>query len=264
MTILKYLNAVLTSSLLALSAQCVLAAEQVKIGVTAGPSAEILEAAVPIAKKAGLDVKVIEFQDYIRPNSALNDGDLQANIYQTIPFLETQNRDRGYKHVAVGKAFTLPMAFYSKKIKSFDEAPDGATVGIPNDAAMGGRALVLLAANNIIKLKDGVGLFPTPLDIIENPKHLKFVELEAATLPRALDDLTISAINGNYAAVAGLNPTHDGIIREDSEGPYVCNIVVRASDKDKPWVKKFVQAYQSPGVRSFIAKKYDGSVIPGF
>ena len=156
------------------------------------------------------------------------------------------------------------MAFYSKKVKSFEEAPDGATVGIPNDAAMGGRALVLLAANNIVKLKDGVGLFPTPLDITENPKHLKFVELEAATLPRSLDDLTISAVNGNYAAVVGLNPTRDGLIRENAEGPYVCNIVIRESDKEKPWVKKFVEAYQSPEIKAFIEKKYDGSVIAGF
>ena len=235
-----------------------------RIGVTAGIAAEVLEQALPFAEKLGLKIKIIEFQDYIRPNAALADGDLEANIFQTIPFFEEQTKAHNWKFTIVAKAFTLPMAFYSKKVKSFAEAPVGAKVGIPNDQAMGGRALLILAANGIIKLRDGVGLLPGPYDVIENPKKLKFVELEAAQLPRSLDDLTISAVNGNYAYLAGLNPSRDGILVESADGPYVCHIVTRTEDKDRPWVQKLIEAYHNPAVRDFINQKYKGSVIAAF
>ena len=210
--------------------------KKLRVGVTAGPAAEILEQVVPLAKAKGLDIQIFEFQDYIQPNAALDSGDLDANIFQTIPFMEQTIKDRGYHLSVAGKGFTLPMAFYSKKVKSFAEAPKGATVGIPNDPAMGGRALFLLEKGGVIKLRKGVGYTPSVLDIVENPKDLKFVELEAAQLPHSLNDLTISAVNGNYAYVANLNPTRDGILVEDADGPYVCNIVVNTKDLGKPWV----------------------------
>lgn len=235
-----------------------------KVGVTAGVSAEVLEYVAKLAKPEGLTIKVIEFQDYIRPNAALNDGDLDANIYNTKPFLDRQNTERGYHLAIAGKAFTLPMAFYSHKIKNLKDIPDGATVGIPNDQAMGGRALLLLQRSGLIELKKDAGLLASPLDIIKNPKHLKFVELEAAQLPRSLDDLTISAVNGNYAYTAGLNPQRDGLLVEPGDGPYVCHIVVQDKDKNEPWVKKFVQIYQRPEVKKFIEEKYKGSVLAGF
>ena len=224
--------------------------KKLRVGVTAGPAAEILEQVVPLAKAKGLDIQIFEFQDYIQPNAALDSGDLDANIFQTIPFMEQTIKDRGYHLSVAGKGFTLPMAFYSKKVKSFAEAPKGATVGIPNDPAMGGRK--------------GVGYTPSVLDIVENPKDLKFVELEAAQLPHSLNDLTISAVNGNYAYVANLNPTRDGILVEDADGPYVCNIVVNTKDLGKPWVKQLVEAYQQPQIAAWIKDKYKGIVIPGF
>ena len=224
--------------------------KKLRVGVTAGPAAEILEQVVPLAKAKGLDIQIFEFQDYIQPNAALDSGDLDANIFQTIPFME--------------QTIKLPMAFYSKKVKSFAEAPKGATVGIPNDPAMGGRALFLLEKGGVIKLRKGVGYTPSVLDIVENPKDLKFVELEAAQLPHSLNDLTISAVNGNYAYVANLNPTRDGILVEDADGPYVCNIVVNTKDLGKPWVKQLVEAYQQPQIVAWIKEKYKGIVIPGF
>lgn len=243
----------------------VAAAEKtIKVGVTAGVSAEVTEFVAKLAKKRGLNVKVVEFQDYIRPNAALNDGDLDANIYNTKPFLDRQNAERGYHLVIAAKAFTLPMAFYSHKIKNLKDIPDGATVGIPNDQAMGGRALLLLSNSGLITLREGSGLLASPLDVVKNPKHLKFVELEAAQLPRSLDDLTISAVNGNYAYTAGLNPKRDGLLVEAGDGPYVCHIVVQEKDKDAPWVKTFVEVYQQPEVKKFIEDKYKGSVLAGW
>ena len=236
----------------------------IKVGVTAGIAAEVLEQALPIAKERGLNIKIVEFQDYVQPNVALHSHDLDANIYQTVPFIEAQSRDHGYNFAVVGQAFTLPMAFYSKKVKSFKDAPEGATVGIPNDQAMGARALLILDKNGVIKLKKGVGLLPSVFDIEENPKKLKFVELEAAQLPRSLDDLTVAAVNGNYAYVANLNPKRDGILSEDAHGSYVCNIVVNDPDKNQDWARVLVEAYRSPSVREFIEKKYDGAVLAAF
>lgn len=238
--------------------------KKIKVGVTAGISGEVLEQVLPIAKARGLEIEIVEFQDYVQPNVALHAGDLDANIFQTRPFIEAQSRDHGYHFAVVGQAFTLPMAFYSKKVKRFEDAPKGATVGIPNDQAMGGRALLILDKNGIIKLKPGVGLLPSVFDIEENPKNLKFVELEAAQLPRSLDDLTIAAVNGNYAYVAKLNPKRDGILMEDANGPYVCNIVVNENNKDQLWAKVLVEAYRSPSVRAFIDKKYEGAVLAAF
>ncbi|MDO5532852.1 MetQ/NlpA family ABC transporter substrate-binding protein [Sutterella sp.] len=251
---------------LTLPAAAVQAAENtvIRVGVTAGPAAEVLEKVVPLAAKRGLTVKIFEFQDYITPNVALDAGDLDANIFQTKVFLENQNEQRGFKMRIVAPAFTLPMAYYSKKIKDLKDLPTGATVGIPNDAPMGGRALILLASSGIIKLRDGTGLLPTKFDIIENPKKIKVIELEAAQLPQALDDLTIAGINGNYAAVTGLNPTRDGLLVEGPKGPYVCNIAVDEKNVNAPWVKPFVEAYQSKEIHDWIIEFYKGTVIPAF
>ncbi len=239
-------------------------ATTLRVGVTAGLHAEILEKVVPFAKARGLALKVYEFQDYVRPNAALADGDLDLNIFQTKPFLEAACRDRGYKLTPVGETFTFPMAFYSKKVKSWKELKKGARVGIPNDPSQGGRALILLASTGLIKLKDNKNLMSSVLDIKENPKRIRIVELEAAQLPHSLSDLDAAAINGNYANSAGLNPTRDGILVEDGNSPYVNYIVVRDEDKTKPWVKTFIEAYQQPEVSEFIKKHYGGTVIPAF
>lgn len=235
-----------------------------KIGVTAGPHAQIFEQVKKVAEKDGLKLQVIEFSDYVQPNAALAAGDLDANAYQHQPYLDAQVKDRGYKIVSVGHTVNFPMGIYSKKIKGLNELKDGARFGLPNDPTNGGRALLLLQAQGLIKLKDGAGLKATPLDVVQNPKKLKFVELDAAQLPRSLDDLDASAVNTNFAISAGLNPTKDAIATEDAKGPYVNVIAVREANKNAPWVAKLVKAYHSDEVRKFIQTEFKGSVLPGF
>ncbi|BEV14018.1 MetQ/NlpA family ABC transporter substrate-binding protein [Herbaspirillum sp. DW155] len=238
-----------------------MAEDQIKMGVTAGPHAEIMEQVKKLLEKDGVQMKVIEFTDYIQPNAALAAGDLDANSYQHQPYLDAQIKDRGYKFVSVGSTITFPMGVYSKKIKSLNDLKQGARVGVPNDPTNGGRALLVLQAKGVIKLKADAGLKATPLDIVENPKKIKIVELDAAQLPRSLDDFDAAVINGNYAESAGLSPTKDAIAVEASTGPYANVIAVRIADKDKPWVAKLVKAYHSPEVKKFVLEKYKGSVI---
>ncbi len=235
-----------------------------KIGVTAGPHAQIFEQVKKIAEKDGLKIQVIEFSDYVQPNAALAAGDLDANSYQHKPYLDQQIADRGYKFSPVGYTVNFPIGIYSKKVKSLKDLLEGAKVGIPNDPTNGGRVLLVLQDQGLIQLRPNAGLKATPLDVVGNPKKLKFVELDAAQLPRSLDDLDASAINTNYALSAGLNPGKDAIARESAKSPYVNLIAVRTADKDKPWVAKLVKAYQSDAVRQFIQTEFKGSVVPGF
>lgn len=235
-----------------------------KIGVTAGPHAQIMEQVKKVAAKDGLQIQVIEFSDYIQPNAALSAGDLDANSYQHKPFLDQQVKDRGYKIVSLGYTVNFPIGLYSKKVKSLNELKQGARFGIPNDPTNGGRVLLLLQEKGLIKLRPEAGLKATPLDVIENPKKLKFVELEAAQLPRSLDDLDASAVNTNFALSAGLNPAKDAMSLEAAKSPYVNVLVVREQDKDKPWAAKLVKAYHSEEVRKFIQTEFKGSVLAGF
>jgi D-methionine transport system substrate-binding protein len=236
-------------------------AETIKVGVTPGPHAQVLEAAKAVAAKKGLDIQIVEFSDYVVPNAALEAGDLQANSFQHQPYLDNQVADRKYKIVAVGNTINFPMGIYSKKVKTWDEVKSGATLAIPNDPTNGGRVLILLRDKGIIKLKDGVGFKPSLLDITDNPKKLKITEVDAAQLPRTLPDVDVAGINTNYATQAGLDPVKDAILREDPKGPYANIIAVRAADKDKPWVKTLVESYQSPEVKAFIDEKFKGSVL---
>lgn len=236
----------------------------VKIGVTGGPHAQIFEVVKKVAEKDGLKIQVIEFSDYVQPNAALASGDLDANSYQHKPYLDQQVKDRGYKFVSAGYTVNFPIGIYSKKIKSLNDLKQGAKFGIPNDPTNGGRVLLVLQEKGLIKLRPEAGLKATPLDVIDNPKKIKFVELDAAQLPRSLDDLDASAINTNFALSAGLNPGKDAIAQESAKSPYVNLIAVREADKDKPWVTKLVKAYQSEEVRKFIQTEFKGAVIPGF
>ena len=235
--------------------------KQIKIGVTGGPHAQIMEQVKKVAAKDGLNIQVVEFSDYIQPNAALAAGDLDANSYQHLPYLEAQIKDRGYKFTHVAFTVTFPMGVYSKKIKSLDQLKQGARVGVPNDPTNGGRGLLLLQAKGVIKLRPDAGLKATPLDIVENPKNIKLVELDAAQLPRSLDDLDAAAINGNYAESAGLSPTRDAIAMEGPKGPYANLIAIRAADKDKPWVAKLVKAYHSPEIKAYVQSTFKESVI---
>ena len=233
----------------------------IRIGGTGGPHSQILEAVKPVAARRGLDLKITEFSDYIIPNAALAAGELDANSYQHKPFLDQQNADRKYNLVSVGLTVNFPLGVYSKRHKSWDEVPAGSQIAIPNDPTNGGRSLLLLQDKGVIKLKDGVGYSPTVIDIVDNPRRLRFLEIEAAQTPRSLDDVAAAAVNTNFAIPAGLNPTRDALLREDPKGPYVNLIAVRAVDKDKPWVKPLVESYQSAEVKAFIEKTFQGSVI---
>jgi D-methionine transport system substrate-binding protein len=237
-------------------------AETIRIGVTAGPHAQILEAVKPVAAAKGLDIKIIEFSDYIVPNAALAAGDIEANSYQNQPFLDQQNKDRGYNIVSAALTVNFPLGVYSKKHKSWAEVPDGAQIAIQNDPTNGGRSLLLLQEKGVITLKDGVGFKPTVLDIVSNPKKLKVIEIDAAQTPRSLDDVDAAAINTNFAIPAGLNPQKDALLREDPKGPYANLLAVRAVDKDKPWVRTLVDSYRSPEVKAFIEAKFQGAVLP--
>ncbi|HYH19031.1 MAG TPA: MetQ/NlpA family ABC transporter substrate-binding protein [Azospirillum sp.] len=239
-------------------------AETIKVGVSAGPHAQILEQVKPIAARQGLDIQIIEFTDYVIPNQALSAGDLQANSFQHEPYLDNQVKDRGYQIVNVGKTVVFPMGIYSKKVKSLADLKDGAKIAVPNDPTNGGRALLLLQANGLIKLRDGAGLKASPVDIKENPRKLQILELDAAQLPRSLDDVDAAAVNTNYALESGLDPAKDTIAKESADSPYTNIIAVRAADKDKPWVKTLVSSYHTPEVKQFVLDKFKGAVVPGW
>lgn len=233
----------------------------IKVGVTAGPHAQILEQVRKVAEKDGLKIQIVEFSDYVQPNAALAAGDLDANSYQHKPYLDQQVKDRNYKIVDVAYTVNFPIGIYSKKVKSLKDLKEGARFGIPNDPTNGGRVLLVLQDQGLIKLRPEAGLKATPLDVIDNPKKIKFVEVDAAQLPRTLDDLDAAAINTNYALSAGLNPGKDAIARESAKSPYVNLLAVREQDKDKPWVAKLVKAYHSDEVRTFVQNEFKGSVL---
>jgi D-methionine transport system substrate-binding protein len=240
------------------------AQDLIKIAVTAGPHAQIAEVAKKVAERDGLKLQVVEFQDYIQPNAALDAGDVQANSYQHLPFLLSQIQSRGYKISAVGDTVTFPMGFYSKKHKSLADLPKGAKVGIQNDPSNSGRALALLQKYGVVKLKPGAGISATVADVVDNPKGVQIIQIEAAQLPRSLEDLDASAINTNYALQAQLVPTRDAIAIEDAKSPYANLIAVRTQDKDKPWVQKLVKAFQSPEVKKFAETNFNGSMVAAF
>ena len=236
----------------------------IRVGVTAGPHAQIFEQVKKVAERDGLKLQIIEFSDYIQPNAALAAGDLDINSYQNKPFLDQQIKDRGYKLVNVGYTVNFPIGIYSKKVKKLDELKEGAKFGIPNDPTNGGRVLLLLQDKGLIKLKPDVGFKATPLDVVDNPKKLKFVELDASQLARSLDDLDAASINTNFALQAGLQPGKDAISQENAKSPYVNLLAVREQDKDKPWVAKLLKAYQSDEVRKFVLSEFKGAVLPSF
>jgi len=236
----------------------------IKIGVTAGPHAEIMEVVKKVAEKEGLKIEIVEFNDYIQPNVALNQGDIDVNSYQHKPWLDNQIKDRKYEIVSIAKTVIFPMGIYSNKVKKLADIKDGAILAIPNDPTNGSRALAILAKNGLIKLKPDSGINATAADIIDNPKHLKISELDAAQIPRSIDDVDIAAINTNYAIVAGLVPTRDAIAIEDSDSPYANLLVVRTKDKENPIFQKLIKAYQSEEVKQYVIEHFKGSAVPAW
>lgn len=236
----------------------------VKVGVSPVPHAEIMNLIKPILEAEGVNLEIQEFTDYVLPNVSLNDKKLDANFFQHLPYLEKFNAENKMDLVSVAKVHIEPMGAYSQKIKSKDEIADGATVAIPNDATNEGRALLLLQAEGLIKLKDESGLTQTPKDIVENPKSLKFQELEAASLPRVLIDVDFAIINTNYALEAKLNPTKDALFIEGDQSAYANILVTRQDNKDSEGIQKLVKALQSEEVKKFLEEKYQGAVVPAF
>jgi D-methionine transport system substrate-binding protein len=238
---------------------------RLKVGVSGGDGELIWAKVKEIAKQKGLDIQVIVFNDYLLPNAALDGGDLDANAFQHKPFLDNQVKIRGYKITAIAGTIVEPIGLYSAKLKSVAALPDGAQIGIPNDPSNGGRALLLLQQQGVIKLRDGTGITPSVRDVAQNPHKFKFRELDAAQLPRALSDLDAAVINTNYALQANLHPGRDSIAVESrTDNPYGNVIAVRTADKDKPVFKTLIAAYQNDEVRQFILKQFDGAILPVF
>jgi D-methionine transport system substrate-binding protein len=236
------------------------------VAATPVPHAEVLTYVKDhLAEKAGLDLEVKEFTDYVTPNTATEDGSVGANYFQTEPYLEDFNKKNGTHLVSVASVHLEPLGLYSEKTDKADGLKNGATIAVPNDTVTEARALQLLAANGLITLKDGVGTSATVADITENPKNLKFKELEAAQTPRSLADVDAAVINGNYALEADLKPAEDALVLESPENnPNVNLLVVKEGNEDDPRVRKLAELLTSDEVRKFIEENYDGSVIPSF
>lgn len=240
------------------------ASQKLVVAATAVPHAEILDVVKPMLKEQGVDLDVRVFNDYVQPNDQLVQKQVDVNYFQTEPYLDAYNRDRGTKLVTVTGVHIEPFGAYSRKVKSLDELRDGADVVIPNDPSNNSRALILLHHAGVIQLKDPTNALSTQRDITANPKHLKFRELDSAMLPRVLDQVDLALINTNYALDAGLNPTEDALAIESKDSPYVNFLVARADNKDDARVQKLAQALTSPQVKEFIEKKYKGAVLPAF
>ena len=234
-----------------------------KVGVSPVPHAEILGAVKDKLAKEGVNVEIIEFTDYVQPNLALNDKNLDANYFQHKPYLDEFVQSRNLKLVSAGAIHLEPMSVFSKKIKDLKDLPDGARVAIPNDPTNGGRALLVLQSAGLIKLRDGALITATPQDITENKKNLQFSELEAPQLPRSLEDADISVININFALEAKLNPK-DAIFTESSDSPYANIVAVREGDENRPEIKKLIEALTSQESKDFIEKKYNGAIKAAF
>ncbi|MER7584248.1 MetQ/NlpA family ABC transporter substrate-binding protein [Kitasatospora sp. NPDC097691] len=218
-----------------------------------------------LAEKAGLKLDIKEVTDYVTPNTAVQDGSADANYFQHVPYLEDFNKKRGTDIVSVGTVHLEPLGVYSKKVKSITDLPDGATIGLPNDATNEGRALKLLADNKLVTLKDGAGTAATPADVTGNPKNLKWKELEAAQLPRSIADVDAAVINGNYALDSGLKPATDALVLEKAEGnPYANILAVKKGKENDPRVKKLAELLHSDEVKKYIDDTFQGSVVPAF
>lgn len=241
------------------------AAEPVTLKVGASPlvTGDILEFVKPALAKKGINLKIIEFTDYIQPNLALADKEIDANLFQHKPFMDKFCQDRGLKLAALPGIFIAPIALYSKKIKDVKELKKGDTITIPNDPTNGGRALQLLAGAGLLKLKEGVGHAATVEDIIDNPLRLRIVEVEAATLPRTLDDARAAVINQTYALPAGLNPVKDSLLIESKDSPYANMVAIRTGD-NRPELVELNNTLHTPEVKQFILEHYKGSLIPSF
>lgn len=240
------------------------AAETLTIGATPVPHVEILEVVKPDLKAQGIDLKIVEFNDYVQPNTSVSDKLLDLNFFQHRPYLDSFIKDHGSDLVEVGGIHIEPIGFYSHKLKDLKDLKKGATIAIPNDPTNGGRALLLLQTAGLITLEDPKAISATPLDIKENKLNLNIKELEAPQLPRSLDDVDAAIINTNYAIDAGLNPLKDALFIENADSPYVNVVVGNSQSVKKDSVKALLKALQSDKVKKFINDKYNGAVVAAF
>lgn len=232
------------------------------------PHAEILEAAKETLKEKGYELEIKEFTDYVQPNLSLQSGDLDANFFQHTPYLNDFNAEQKTDLISIASIHYEPLGIYPGKTKSLADLKDGAQMSVPNDTTNEARALLLLEANGLIKVDPDAGLKATPKDIIENPKNLKFVEIEAAQLVRSLQDVDLAVINGNYAIQGGLNAMSDALAKEEKDSvaatTYANILVVRRGDENRDDLKALAEALQSENVKKFIEEKYQGAVVPVF
>lgn len=238
-----------------------LSEEELTVGVTAGPHEQILEKVAELAEEEGLTINVEVFQEYVMPNTALEEGELDANSYQHKPFLNDFIEDRGYNLVDVATTVNFPMGIYSTAISDVSELEEGDSVGLPNDPTNGARALMLFEDAGLITLDEDAGNSATVLDIIENPLDLNFVELEASQIPRQLEELAAATINTNFAIEHGYVPTQDSIFIEASDSPWVNLLVVREENQDDPVVQQLIDLYQSEEIKQFVDETFEGSVV---
>ena len=240
--------------------------ESVTLNVAASPTphAEILLECVDILAEQGITLNVNEYGDYIVPNTAVEEGDEDANYFQHVPYLDNFNAENGTHLVSVAGVHVEPMGIYAGMTASLEELADGATVAVPNDVTNEARALLLLEAQGLITLSEEAGLEATPKDIVENPKNLEFKEMEAAMLPNVLTEVDIAVINVNYALQAGFNPVEDALAIENADSPYVNILVVKEGNEGNPAVAALIEALHSDAVRDFINEKYAGAVVPAF
>lgn len=237
----------------------------IKVGATAGPHAQVVEAVAEEAAKQGLNVEVVTFSDYITPNAALADGTIDLNSYQHQPFLNNYNNNNEKQLVSIGRSILMPMGIYSDHYRSIEDLPEGATITIPNDPTNSGRGLLLLEDAGVIKLKPGLGDKATVYDVIENPKKLKFIEMDAAQLPRTLSDAAASVITMNYVMSSGLDPKKQGLYFEAKDAELaVMVIAAREADKDNATYMKFVEIYHSKPIQDFIDTTFKGTIRPAF
>ncbi|MFC4426452.1 MetQ/NlpA family ABC transporter substrate-binding protein [Deinococcus navajonensis] len=242
----------------------VASAGTLRVGATPVPAGELLEFVKPLLAKQGVDLQIREFSDYVGPNVALGEGSLDANLYQHVPYLNAFQQNRPLNIVPVRKIYLPPLALYSRRVQKVTELRSGATIAIPNDPSNGARALLLLEKAGLIRLKAGAGVRATVLDITANVKRLKFRELEAAQLPRALSDVDAAIVNTNYALEVGLNPLQDALFHENKNSLYA-NVLATTRDKvNNPDLKKLVAALTSPEARAWLLKKYGGTIVPAF
>lgn len=236
----------------------------IKVGASPVPHAEVLNVAKGILAEEGITLEIVEFQDYVQPNLVLDDGELDANYFQHLPYLDSFSDEHDLDLVSVAGVHIEPMGIYSKNITSLDELKEADKIAIPNDPTNGGRALLLLQTAGLIKLDPESGLAATEKDIVENPNNIEIEPLEAAMLPRVLDDVALAVINTNYALDAGLSPIDDAIVIEGSDSPYVNILVTRKDNQDDENIQKLIQVLNSDDIKTFIETEYKGAVIPAF